>query len=121
MSHPVMSRFSLFTLSVLVAVIAASAAWAAPLKEIRINGTQRVEPSTVLSYLNLQTGTDLNDDTMNEGLKNLFATGLFADVKMKQQGGVLIVDVLENPIINEIAFEGNDRIEDEELMAEIGL
>lgn len=117
-----MRRFSHFALAALVAVIAASCpAYAVPLKEIRIDGTQRVEPSTVLSYLNMPTGSDLNDDSMNEGLKNLFATGLFADVKMKQQNGVLLVEVMENPIINEIAFEGNDRIEDDELMAEIGL
>lgn len=116
-----MPRFSALVLAALVVVLTASPVFAAPLKEIRINGTQRVEPSTVLTYLNMPTGSELNDDTMNEGLKNLFATGLFADVKMKQQNNILIVDVVENPIINEIAFEGNDRIEDDELMAEIGL
>jgi outer membrane protein insertion porin family len=91
------------------------------LREIRVSGAQRVEAPTILTYLNIQTGQPLTDDVMNEGLKNLFATGLFADVKMKQQGGVLLVDVVENPIINEIAFEGNDKIDDDELMAEISL
>jgi outer membrane protein insertion porin family len=121
MSYSAMRRFSLFTLSVLVAIMAATPAFSAPLREVRVEGTQRVEPSTVLTYLNLPTGIDLNDDSMNEGLKNLFATGLFADVRMRQQSGVLYVDVVENPIINEIAFEGNDRIKDNELLAEISL
>lgn len=114
-----LSRF--FVTFVLATVISMSAMAADPLREIRINGSQRIEAATILTYLNLQTGQPLTDELMNEGLKNLFATGLFADVRMKQQGGVLLVDVLENPIINEIAFEGNNKIKDNELMAEIGL
>ncbi len=115
-----MIRSSIFI--TLALVVLSASAWAAEtLREIRINGAQRIEPATILSYLNIQTGQPLTDDVTNEGLKNLFATGLFADVKMRQQGGVLLVDVVENPIINEIAFEGNDRIEDKELMAEISL
>ncbi len=117
----IMTRSSFFVTFILVLVLSASA-WAADtLREIRINGAQRVEPATVLTYLNIQTGQPLTDDVMNEGLKNLFATGLFADVKMNQQNGVLLVDVVENPIINEIAFEGNHKIEDDELNAEISL
>ncbi len=116
-----MSRFYLFTLTLFLSLMSVSAAFAEPLREVRIEGAQRVEPSTILTYLNMPTGSDLNDDSLNEGLKNLFATGLFADVRMKHQNGILLVDVAENPIINEIAFEGNDRIEDNELMAEIGL
>ncbi len=116
-----MSRLKFVIIVALICVIS-TAAWAAEtLREIRVNGAQRIEPSTILTYLNIQTGQPLTDDVMNEGLKNLFATGLFADVKMRQDGGTLLVDVLENPIINEIAFEGNDRIEDGELMSEISL
>jgi len=91
------------------------------LREIRINGAERVEAATILTYMNLQTGQTLTEDAMNESLKNLFATGLFADVRMKAQNGILSVDVVENPIINEIAFEGNAKIDDDELLAEIGL
>ncbi len=91
------------------------------LREIRVDGAQRVDPSTIMSYLNIQTGQPLTEDVMNEGLKNLFATGLFSDVRMKQQGGILMVDVDENPIINQIAFEGNKKIEDNELLSEISL
>lgn len=91
------------------------------LREIRVNGTERVEPATVMTYLDMQLGDPLSQEEMNEGLKNLFATGLFADVQLNQQSGILFVEVVENPVINQIAFEGNNAIEDDELLAEISL
>ena len=90
-----MTRPLFFITLVLASVLSVSAMAAETLREIRINGSQRVEPATVLTYLNLQTGQPLTDETINEGLKNLFATGLFADVKMRQDGGVLLVDVVD--------------------------
>lgn len=116
-----MPRPTFFITFVLALVLSVAAYAAEILREIRIDGAQRVEASTILTYLNIPTGQPLTDDVMNEGLKNLFATGLFADVKMRQQGGVLLVNVVENPIVNEIAFEGNKKLEDDELMAEISL
>jgi outer membrane protein insertion porin family len=91
------------------------------LREIRVNGTERVEPATVMTYLDMRLGDPLTQDVMNIGLKNLFATGLFADIQLRDERGVLFVDVVENPVINQIAFEGNDEIEDDELLAEISL
>lgn len=116
-----MIRSNIFITALFLCMFSVSAWAAEALREIRINGAQRIEPSTILTYLNIQTGQPLTEDVMNEGLKNLFATGLFADVKMSQQNGVMVVDVLENPIINEIAFEGNDRLDDDQLLAEISL
>jgi outer membrane protein insertion porin family len=116
-----MRRSAFFITLILLCAFPFAARAAEMLSEIRVSGAQRIEPSTILTYLNIPTGQPLTEDVMNEGLKNLFATGLFADVKMNQQGGVLLVDVVENPIINEIAFEGNKKIEDDELMAEISL
>ena len=91
------------------------------IREIRINGAQRVEPATVLTYLGVRVGQEANSQNLNQALKNLYGTGLFADVAMKQDRGILFVDVIENPIINEIAFEGNGKIKDDELRAEISL
>lgn len=116
-----MTRPHFFITFILAFVLSVSAMAAEILREIRINGAQRIEAATILTYLNMPTGQPLTDDVMNEGLKNLFATGLFADVRMKQQGGILMVDVVENPIINEIAFEGNKKIKNEELTSEISL
>ncbi len=56
---------------------------------------------------------------IDEGLKGLYATGLFQDIKIRQAGGRLIVTVVENPVINRIAFEGNNKAKDEQLLGEI--
>ncbi|GJL84848.1 MAG: outer membrane protein assembly factor BamA [Micavibrio sp.] len=109
----------LFALSILLTPAAAYAA--ATIKEVRIEGTERVEPATVMSYMDLQVGDTAERADLDRALKSLFGTGLFADVSLDLQGNILLVDLIENPVINEIAFEGNDRIEDEELLSEIQL
>ncbi len=90
-------------------------------RDIRIEGTERIEPATVRSYMDVSAGDPLSRETMEKGIKNLFSTGLFADVSMSQTGDVLVVKVIENPIINEIAFEGNEKLEDDALLAEISM
>ena len=88
---------------------------------IKIEGIQRIEPETVRSYLVVQTGDPWDPDRIDQSLKALFATGLFADVKLTREGNTLVVKVVENPIINRIAFEGNSKIADKDLNAEIQL
>jgi outer membrane protein insertion porin family len=89
--------------------------------DIRVEGTQRIEPETVRSYLQIQAGDPWDADKVNASLKALFATGLFADVRLTRVGNTLVVKVVENPIINRIAFEGNHKLDDKELTAEIQL
>jgi outer membrane protein insertion porin family len=89
--------------------------------EIRIEGTQRVEPETVRSYMQVQPGDPFDSDRVDQSLKSLFATGLFADVTLRREGNALIVRVVENPIINRIAFEGNHKLSDETLTQEVQL
>jgi outer membrane protein insertion porin family len=89
--------------------------------EIRIEGTQRVEPETVRSYLLVQPGDPFDADRIDRSLKSLFATGLFADVTLRREGDALIVRIVENPIINRIAFEGNHKLGDDTLQAEVQL
>jgi outer membrane protein insertion porin family len=88
---------------------------------IRIEGTQRIENETVLSYLTLKKGDTFAPDAIDQSLKALFDTGFFSDVSFFQDGGTLIVKVMENPIISEIAFEGNDKVKETELQAETQL
>jgi len=90
-----------------------------PIGDIRIEGTQRIEPETVRSYMQLNPGDPFAADRIDKALKNLFATGLFADVSFRREGNTLVVKVVENPIINEIAFEGNDHLDTKDLMNEI--
>ncbi|HYC04852.1 MAG TPA: outer membrane protein assembly factor BamA [Azospirillaceae bacterium] len=91
------------------------------IREIRVEGTQRIEPATVRTYLVVQPGDPFDPARIDESLKDLFATGLFADVTLRREGSVLVVSVVENPIINRIAFEGNRRVKTEDLQAEVQL
>jgi len=88
---------------------------------IKVEGTQRIEPETVRSYLVLQPGDTFDQSRIDRSLKALFATGLFADVSLRREGGTLIVHVVENPIVNRIAFEGNHKFDDAALNAELQL
>src|ERR1700680_3359625 len=89
--------------------------------DIRIEGAQRIEPETIRSYLLIQPGEAWDDELVDRSLKALFATGLFADVNLSRVGNTLVVKVVENPIINRIAFEGNRKLDDKDLNKEIQL
>src|SRR3546814_16170732 len=71
--------------------------------------------------MRVNPGDPFDPVRLDDSLKNLFATGLFADVRLEREGDNLIVVVSENPIVNRIAFEGNARIDDETLQQEIEL
>ena len=89
--------------------------------EIRIEGNQRIEAETVRSYMTIAVGDRFDAERIDRSLKNLFRTGLFADVNIRRAGPVLVITIVENPIINRIAFEGNKRIDDDVLAPEIQL
>ncbi len=91
------------------------------IRAIEVVGAQRIEPNTVRSYLLVQEGDAFDADRIDRSLKSLFATGLFADVAINRTGDTLVVGIVENPVINRIAFEGNSRIDDETLEAETTL
>ncbi|MGC2854300.1 outer membrane protein assembly factor BamA [Novispirillum sp. DQ9] len=90
-------------------------------REIAVEGNQRIEPATVRAYMVLKEGDEFDPARIDSSLKSLFATGLFADVSIGRRGDVLVVRVVENPIINRIAFEGNKRIDDKVLESEVQL
>ena len=91
------------------------------IREILVQGAKRIEGDTVRSYLLLQEGEAFDGRRIDQSLKSLYATGLFADVVITQKGSALIVKVVENPIINRIAFEGASKIEKADLLKEIVL
>ncbi len=86
---------------------------------IVVEGNRRVEADTVRSYFKLAPGEHLDAAKIDAALKALYATGLFQDVRISQSGNKLIVTVVEAPVINKIAFEGNHRLKDEQLLQEI--
>lgn len=89
--------------------------------DIRVEGNQRIETATVLSYIDLQKGDPFDQALLDRALKNLYATGLFADVSIRQDGVALVVKVVENPVINEIRFEGNKKLKSDDLKTELQL
>jgi outer membrane protein insertion porin family len=89
--------------------------------EIRVEGIQRIEPETVRSYLLIQPGDAWDKQKIEQSLKALFATGLFADVVLSRDGKALVVRVVENPIIDRIAFTGNSVIGERDLVRELQL
>jgi outer membrane protein insertion porin family len=91
------------------------------IQSIVVEGNRRVEPETVRSYLSFSSGDNYDPAEVNQSLKTLFATGLFQDVRIRRQGSTIIVIVVENPIISQVAFEGNREIEDDVLAAEVQL
>ena len=86
---------------------------------IVVQGNQRVEADTIRSYFRPGPGGRLDAFQIDEGVKALYSTGLFQDVRPMMQGGRLLIVVVENPVINRIAFEGNKKVKDEQLKAEI--
>ncbi len=112
---------ALYSTIVIAAFSMPSNAYAEIVKNITITGAQRIEESTIASYMDLKVGDNVDSSVTDRTLKSLFATGLFADVKVSNNAGSVNVDVIENPIINKIVFEGNEEIGSDELLAEIQL
>jgi outer membrane protein insertion porin family len=86
---------------------------------IVVQGTQRIEPDSVLSYMLLREGQPYDPAVADRSLKALFDTGLFADVRMSWDGSTLTVNVVENPILNQVVYEGNSRLSDGDLNKEV--
>ncbi|MGB8047922.1 MAG: POTRA domain-containing protein, partial [Pseudolabrys sp.] len=107
------------SLGVGVVSLAAPAAYAQTVNSIVVQGNQRVEADTIRSYFRAGPNGQLDPFQIDEGVKALFATGLFQDVRPTMQGGRLTITVTENPVINRIAFEGNKKVKDEQLKTEI--
>ena len=87
---------------------------------ITVKGTQRLEPETIRAYANLAIGQTYTRTTLDQAVKDLYATGLFADANITgTETGDLVINVRENPVINRIVLEGNKRLKDDKIMPEI--
>ncbi|HEX4270196.1 MAG TPA: outer membrane protein assembly factor BamA [Rhizomicrobium sp.] len=93
------------------------------IQRIVVRGTQRVEAGTVLTYVGLREGDNFTPADADTALKALTATGLFSDVKtdFDEASGTLTIRVTENPIINQVVFEGNSKVSDKDLTKEVQL
>ena len=89
------------------------------IRSIVVEGNQRIEARTVQSYLLVEPGDTFDPERIDLSLKTLFATNLFADVSIDRRGDDLLIQVVENPIINRVIFEGNRALRDDKLREEI--
>jgi len=99
--------------------LAPSQAAAQTVNSIEVVGNRRVEIETIRSYFKAGPGGRLDNAAIDDALKALIETGLFQDVRISRPGGRIVVTVVENAVINRIAFEGNKKVKDEQLTAEI--
>ena len=97
------------------AIASAGIANAAVASSIQVSGNQRIEAATIKSYLTIKPHKSYNGADIDASVKALYATGLFSDVGITQRGSVLLVRVVENPVINSVTFEGNDKIKSDVL------
>jgi outer membrane protein insertion porin family len=111
--------FAVPVAGLLAAMLVSPPAAAQGVSSIVVEGNRRVEVETIRSYFKPGPGGRLDQANVDDGLKALIETGLFQDVRINTAGGRLVVTVVENPVIGRIAFEGNKKVKDEQLSAEI--
>ena len=108
--HHQLNRFKLRALSALVTgMLSAGLAWAVDpftVRDIRVEGLQRVEPGTIFASMPLRVGETYNDDKGSAAIRALFALGLFKDVRLEVSGDVLVVIVEERPTVAGVEFVG---------------
>jgi len=85
------------------------------IKEIRADGLERLEIGTVLTYLPLSVGDELNDATSRQAIRSLYGSGLFQDVQLQRDGDSLVIVVKERPSITAFVIEGNEKIGGDDL------
>jgi outer membrane protein insertion porin family len=104
------------------ATVVAAAPAVRTIQSIVVRGSQRLEPETIRAYANLAPGQTYTAATLDQALKDLYATQLFADVTISgAETGNLVINVRENPVINRIILEGNKRLKDDKITPEIKL
>lgn len=102
-------------------VFANSAKAQGVVREIRVVGNRRLEPETVRSYMKFSVGDSYSSSAADASLRALFATGLFADVRIDREGQTVVVTVQENPVVSQVAFEGNSEVDNDTLKNEVQL
>jgi outer membrane protein insertion porin family len=103
----------------IVVVASPGVAIAQSANSVVVHGNRRVEAETVRSYFKPGPNGQLGPAQIDDAIHALYATGLFEDVRLSHEGGRVVVTVVENPVIDRVAFEGNKKAKDEQLKAEV--
>jgi len=105
-------------LAAVVCAVIARSAWAFDpftVRDIRVEGIQRIEAGTIFSYLPVKVGETMTEEKAQTAIKALFATGFFRDVRLENEKGVLVVIVEERPAIAQIDFVGMKDFKEEDV------
>jgi outer membrane protein insertion porin family len=102
-------------------VVSAQQAEAAVVRQIVVRGNRRIDEVTVRGYVNIEPGRSFNNADIDEGVKRLFATGLFNDVRVFVSGSSLVVELDERSVVNQVLFQGNRKIKDNALQGAVQL
>ncbi|MGH6812552.1 MAG: outer membrane protein assembly factor BamA [Methylocella sp.] len=103
-----------FAVAIVASTWLCASSFAAFAENVLVQGNKRVDSETIAGYF---SGTD--QASINKGVKDLYATGLFSSVKVSRAGGRVVISVTENNVINRVAFEGNSKVKTETLTAEV--
>jgi outer membrane protein insertion porin family len=109
-------RRAFFALSILLGAAAATPAAA---QSVSVVGNKRVETETIRSFVSLAPGESYTAARIDQAIKDLFATGLFSDVRITRQGSGVVVRVVENALVNRVSFQGNSKVKTEVLIGEV--
>ncbi|WP_292757766.1 POTRA domain-containing protein, partial [Methylophaga sp. UBA2689] len=105
-------------ITALTLILLSSAAWAEEfiIKDIRVEGLQRISAGTVFNYLPVKIGDELTENDVRGIIRSLFKSKYFNDVQVERDEGVLVITVSERPAISSIEFIGNKDLDSDELL-----
>ena len=116
-----LSKSGILSIILLICLMMGSQAFAQKITDISVSGNQRVSEGTIRSYLPVDIGDDISTSALDSAIDRLFATSLFSDVDISNENGLIKIFVTENPIINRVTVEGNDVLETNILIAQLGI
>src|SRR5690606_17178549 len=98
-----------------VQLVAVSVAEAAVVSRIEVRGNSRVDADTIRNHVGIKPGQSFSSTDVDNGVKALFGTGMFSDVRINQVGSTLVVTVSEYQVVNQVLFQGNKKLKDAQL------
>ncbi|WP_425354571.1 outer membrane protein assembly factor BamA [Jiella sonneratiae] len=114
-----LSSTFLMATSLTIQLASTGVAAAAVVNRIAVRGNKRVDADTVRGFISIKPGQNVTDADQDAAVRRLYSTGLFSNVRISQSGGTLTIDVEENQIVNQVLFQGNSKIKDQQLSAAV--
>ncbi len=116
MLKTLVSRLLIALTTVLIALPAAANFGSFVVRDMRVEGLQRISEGTVFNYLPINIGDEVDGARVGEAIASLYRQGLFEDIEMRRDGNTLVIAVLERPSIESFEIEGNKDIKSEDLL-----